>query len=339
MAKKVTKLTKTKKIELRKKLDEKLKSEKSQRESLDLKVIPESFDETSRTLRAVATTNYPYHYRGFFFEYEEMLEISEDAIDLGRLRAGKMPALKDHDNKIESIVGRVLDHQIVRAEDRLPEMAPADEYKERGLDELVVTIYIEDNEQNNKFLFPALKSGLVKNISIGYRINDYEWLEMPDTNTLDRLVARAWELLEVSFVAVPADPFAGVRNVDRQKELSKHKINGSKIPNLGDTKMDEEAKKALEAKLKAEAEAKAKADADVKIKEAKEKANADAEAKLKAGLERAATITQIANETGLNAEELIAGEKSIEEVRQMGYDAMKKEVTSLKASPASRRSG
>ena len=133
-----------------------------------------------------------------------MLEISEDAIDLGRLRAGKMPALKDHDNKIESIVGRVLDHQIVRAEDRLPEMAPADEYKERGLDELVVTIYIEDNEQNNKFLFPALKSGLVKNISIGYRINDYEWLEMPDTNTLDRLVARAWELLEVSFVAVPA---------------------------------------------------------------------------------------------------------------------------------------
>ena len=320
----------------RKKVEEELKKdEKRKRASLDLRVLPETLDAPSRTMQLVATTNYPYHYRGFFYEYEELLEISEEAIKFDRLKMGKMPVLKDHDNKIDAIVGRVLDYKIERGVNPPSQDAPSDMFKGEDLDKLIVTVHIADNDRNNEFLWPSLQQGLVKNVSIGYSINDYEFLEMPDYNSLERLIAKSWELYEVSFVAVPADHNAGVRGVDSAKNKNHNKsIDISKNLKERGEEMNEEEKKELEAKLKAEAEAKAKAEADIKIKEAKEKANAESEAKVKAERERAAMANTIASETGLDAEELINSKKSIEEMRKLGYEKMKEKLTEVKSVPA-----
>ena len=290
--------------------------------------MPETFDEASRTVKLVATTNYPYKIMGWFMDYEEVLEISEQAIDLGRLKAGKTPLLKNHKNDIDCVLGRIIDYQIEKAETPIFEMAPADMFKETP-DRLVVTVHFDDDEYNNKYLLPKVKSGSIGNVSIGYRIHEYELFEGPDAETLDRIIARNWELLEVSLVAVPADYLAGVRGVDnddkRINHISKHNSGENNVDEAEKKKAAEELKAAVEAEKKKAAE-ELKAALEAKEKKAEEKRAKDVVAERA----RVAAITKIANETGLdNLEKLIEDGATVEEVRTAGYEAMKKKLTDV----------
>ena len=91
-------------------------------------------------------------------------------------------------------------------------------------------------EKETEKLLQKLKSGLIRNVSIGYRINDYEIRELSDRNTPDRLIARKWELMEVSLVAVQADPNAVVRKVDndesQDENLEESKDVGEQLKDL-----------------------------------------------------------------------------------------------------------
>lgn len=315
-------------------VDDKLKSFLDKKRTVvsdSFRVMPETFDEESRTLKLVATTNYPYLV-GFFYPYEEILDINESAIDLDRLKGGNVPLLKNHDNDIDAILGRIIDYDIERAETRLPLNAPTSEYK-KNLDKLVVTVHFDDDEYNREFLFPKIKSGSIRNVSIGYRITEYDYYDAFDMDSYDRVFAKQWELFEVSLVAVPADPNAGTRGVDKDKEKIDDIPN---IPNSGENKVDEEEKKALLAaeRKKAEEEKQAALEAQKKEAEKKEKE------KIAAERSRVATITQIAEETGLkNLAELIEKGTSVNEVRQMGYEAMLKKQTEVNPIIETGRSG
>jgi hypothetical protein len=53
-------------------------------------------------------------------------------------------------------------------------------------------------------LFRDVRSGIVRNLSVGYRIDDTQW--KPDGETL---VATRWTPTEISIVGAPADPTVG----------------------------------------------------------------------------------------------------------------------------------
>ena len=297
---------------------EKLRSER-QVSDTTFRAMPETLDIPSRTVQLVATTNMPYLIRGWFMDFEEVLEISEEAIDLQRLSMGKMPLLKDHKNSVDAILGRVLSYNIVKAELRLDEMAPKSEY-EKNLDELIVTVFIEEGDDGDKLL-KRIESGTVRNVSIGYRVMDYDEYESPDRNNPDRIIVKRWELLEVSFVAVPADPHAGSRKLDNEPGRADNFNNSEKKDLNGEKKMPPEEKNSDESKKAAEEKAQ---------KEAAEKAAKEAASEER---ERAAVAAQVAAETGLDHAKLIKDGTSILEIRKLGYEALLKKNTKVATAP------
>lgn len=60
-------------------------------------------------------------------------------------------------------------------------------------------------------IFRDVMSGIIRNVSVGYMVHRYERIRAAKEGDLDVLRAVDWEPAEISLVAVPADPGAGVR--------------------------------------------------------------------------------------------------------------------------------
>ena len=67
-----------------------------------------------------------------------------------------------------------------------------------------------DTHPRAEQIFTSVQSGILRNVSIGYQVK--EWAIEESSNPKEETIVRAtsWELLEVSFVSVPADPSVGV---------------------------------------------------------------------------------------------------------------------------------
>ena len=67
-----------------------------------------------------------------------------------------------------------------------------------------------DTHPRAEQIFNSVQSGILRNVSIGYQVK--EWAIEESSNPKEETIVRAtsWELLEVSFVSVPADPSVGV---------------------------------------------------------------------------------------------------------------------------------
>ena len=67
-----------------------------------------------------------------------------------------------------------------------------------------------DTHPRAEQIFNSVQSGILRNVSIGYQVK--EWAIEESSNPKEEPIVRAtsWELLEVSFVSVPADPSVGV---------------------------------------------------------------------------------------------------------------------------------
>jgi HK97 family phage major capsid protein len=149
-----------------------------------------AIDEESRRVRMSISSEYPVE-RSFGIE---VLEHSEEAIDLSFLNSGRAPLLLDHDHSrqvgiIESVE---LDSSArrLRATARLGRGALARE------------------------AFDDIVDGIKSNISIGYAINK---MERSDKETY---VAKSWRPMEASLVSLPADQSELV-GVGRSAELPK----------------------------------------------------------------------------------------------------------------------
>jgi len=151
-------------------------------------LVPRSYDARARTVQATFATGYRVRR---WFGWEE-LAIRDDAINLQRVTLGKVRLL-DHHNQFErnAVLGVVTDARV-----------------ESGA--LVGTIQFADSDAGRE-AERQVSSGELTGISVGYRINK---LVLAETGEDDDDVYRAdsWELLEVSLVSVPADPFAGIRS-------------------------------------------------------------------------------------------------------------------------------
>lgn len=148
--------------------------------------------EAERTVEATLSTEQPV-FRG---DYNEILRHTEEAVDLIRAKDG-LPLLWSHN--AEQQIGVV---ENIRVYDN----------KLRGR-----LRFSEGKLGQEKFR--DVQQGILRGISIGYVIQDYETRQQDDYR--DDLIATRWQPFEVSAVTVPADTGAGIGRALEFGELTK----------------------------------------------------------------------------------------------------------------------
>ncbi|MFG1262354.1 prohead protease/major capsid protein fusion protein [Xanthobacter aminoxidans] len=151
------------------------------------RLAPASYDAEARTVEAIFSTGARVRRWGII----ETLAVSPEAIDLSRVAQGAVRVLDTHDQfSIENILGVVTDARI-----------------ENG--QLVGTFRFADTERA-RTAETMVRGGDLTGISVGYRVTAWALIAVEEGVEVWR--AERWELLEVSLVAVPADPAAMVRS-------------------------------------------------------------------------------------------------------------------------------
>lgn len=175
-----------------------------------------SFNEENNTIEVVFATEHPVRRYDWARDryYNEVLEVSPEAMDLSRLQNGA-PVLDSHDNySLDSIIGVVesvwLDGDRAMAKIRLSDEAP------------------------DATLVSKIKKGIIRNVSVGYAVNEYTIKEDTD-EPFPEYRATRWTPSEISFVGVPADPDSGVRKNNNQKS-TKARITNLRTMDTKETK-------------------------------------------------------------------------------------------------------
>lgn len=157
-------------------------------------IIPESIDKEARTVRVQYTSGARVFRPQWFGEdYYEELSTEKGHVRLDRFEQGAVPVLDSHNGYgLNSVLGTVLE-----------------------ADETHALIKITGRE-DREGLWQDILDGIIRSISVGYRVYEYEDVT-PDRKAEEVRVLRAidWEPIEISFVSIPADPQAGVRNLNQ----------------------------------------------------------------------------------------------------------------------------
>lgn len=155
---------------------------------------PASFSEEDNSVEVVwstgaAVTRFDW-WDGEY--YDEILEMGDGNIRLERMNAGA-PLLNSHNMySLGAIVGSVV---------------PGSARIEGGKGICRVRLATTDDVAN---IVAKVKEGHIRNVSVGYQVHVYEIRE-PGDGKRKEMRATDWEPLEVSLVAVPADPDAQLR--------------------------------------------------------------------------------------------------------------------------------
>lgn len=166
-------------------------------------ILPASVDTGTRSVDVVFTTGAPVRRRRWTgwdtsVPFDEILEVSDSAIDLSRLNAGA-PALDSHSVwSSHSQVGVVERAWIEGKEGKATIRFPRE-----GLD------------QAADRMFGLISDGIIRNVSVGYSIDRVKVVEPASRDEVERRIVEGWTPLEGSFVTVPADPQAQVRAGDQ----------------------------------------------------------------------------------------------------------------------------
>ncbi|MFN3078017.1 MAG: terminase, partial [Alphaproteobacteria bacterium] len=163
-------------------------------------LAPASIDGERRTVDVVWSTGAGVQRYDFTSdtEFVETLSMNPSHIRMDRLNAGA-PVLNSHRNALEGILGRVVPGS-VRVQDG------------RGLATLQIS-----TASDVAPVWQRIVDGMVTAVSVGYRVHTYEVLRVP--GELPEYRAVDWEPFEISFVALGADPSAGVRTEKDEQYL------------------------------------------------------------------------------------------------------------------------
>ena len=145
---------------------------------------------TEYRVRIALSSDKPY--RRWFGD--EVLGHGVGEIDTSRMVAGA-PALIDHDNRTDSVVGRLENHSI-------------------DADGVMRADVVFDPEHEPAMrLYQRIARGFVKDVSVGYSVS--RWQVTEREGGVDEYRAIRWTPLEASFVAVPAQSAAESVGVNR----------------------------------------------------------------------------------------------------------------------------
>lgn len=156
-------------------------------------LAPTSWNAEERTVDVVWTTGA----RGAKFDWDawemvdEELDCSPSAVRLDRLNAGA--AVLNAHNRAEMA-------------DQVGVVVPGSARMVNG--QGIATLKLSDREEVAP-LVADIAAGIVRNLSCGYLVHEYEITQRDGQRPLYR--ARDWEPIEISFVPVPFDPAAQVR--------------------------------------------------------------------------------------------------------------------------------
>lgn len=232
-----------------------------------------SFDEADNSIVVIFSTG-ERGLRGGWSQYYEELEISDKAIRMDRLKKGA-PFLKNHYADINEQIGVVVDAWIEGAN-------------------AMARIRLSESEAHASIV-ADIKAGIIKNISVGYRVYKYEEVAVGE-GEIPVYRATDWEPLEISAVAIPFDSSSQTRSGDNNNYECEIVLKKT-----GEVFMTEEEKRALEKQQKEERDLVAKAAAEAERTRASEISKAVKEA----GLE--ASVTEDFISRGVSVEEAAKG--------------------------------
>lgn len=174
-----------------------MKKIKVQNNRLNASFVRNTFNEEDRTIDVVFATGAKVKRFSFFEgEYFEQLSMKRNAVRLDRLNSGA-PVLNNHQNRdLNDVIGVVETASVKKGEG-------------------VATLRLSNREEVSG-LVEDIRDGVIKNISVGYRIHTFKEEKMRKGETVPTLTATDWEPLEVSFVTIPADASAQARNENNQ---------------------------------------------------------------------------------------------------------------------------
>ena len=183
-----------------------------------LELKPELTEE--RTIELSVSSDSPY-YR--WFGYEE-LDHSPDAVNLERFNDGAQALFNHNRNDYIGIIQKA--------------------WLDGG--KLYNQILFDTHDLAEK-IYQSIKSGIVRNVSIGYEINELKLVGQKDNIDLYR--ATRWTPFETSIVTVPADPTVGINRsyfVIAQGENSVKEKDKSEADIMPEAVIDEKDVRKLE---------------------------------------------------------------------------------------------
>lgn len=255
---------------------------------------PETLKEETRTVELVWSTGAKVKRSPWFGEpFFEELSMDPKHIRMDRLNSGA-PLLENHNSwSVDSVIGVV-------------ERA----WVEKGLGKATVRF---SKDPKSDEVFNKVRDGILRNISVGYRVHTFEKQKSEDEIKTYR--ATDWEPFEVSVVPIGADAAAGFR------DGSKEKLNTCELITRADSAHREDGMTDLEKENAAAAEKRAleqKAELErVKL----EAANQAKEQERQRSLE----IRTLCQKHGMESKfenESLAGDKTIDQVRASILDEL-----------------
>lgn len=157
-----------------------------------------SYSETDNSVEVVWTTGAAVRRRDWRSGdyYSEVLEVTPQAVRLDRLNAGA-PFLDTHDDwSLRSVIGAVVPGS-ARIENG------------RGIARVTLSEAAGDADTVSK-----IRSGIIRNVSVGYAIHRVEKTEYADADDEWRVVD--WEPMEISAVPIPADAGSQIRSKNEE---------------------------------------------------------------------------------------------------------------------------
>ena len=166
-------------------------------------VRAQTADMDARTVDIIWTTGAVVRRHSWFGEpIDEELSLVPGAVRLGRLNGGA-PFLNSHNAwELESVLGVVVDGSA-----RI----------EAGIG--VATIRFSERDEVTP-IFRDIAAGIIRNVSVGYRVHRFEIEKRDGAPELWRAVD--WEPMEISAVAIGADPGAHIRAANGEEQSLMH---------------------------------------------------------------------------------------------------------------------
>lgn len=162
---------------------------------------PATYDEKSRTMEVVWAVGAQVKRYGWEGEYMEELSMKKSHVRLERLKRGAS-VLNNHGTgfwggvkDLGDVLGVVEDAWIEEGREGVASIRFSSRPEVQGI--------IQD-----------IRDGIIRNLSVGYRIHKMEELKQKSEDGLPILRAVDWEPMEISFVAIPADAAAQSRSTN-----------------------------------------------------------------------------------------------------------------------------
>ncbi len=261
-----------------------------QRAALDMRIRAIEGDE--RRFELSFSSEVPYTRWGCC----EILDHSAGAVDLARLQSIGVALFNHHSDEV---IGKL---ERVRIENR------------RGVCEVVF-----DEDEASELIRAKVAGGTLKATSVGYAVHNWEKVEAGQRSLDGRFtgpcwIAKKWEPLEVSIVAVPADPGVGVGRSDRENE------NGG-MRDMGEENMEnqeqnnEQRNEGTRSAAPPTAPAQSAAPSGDAVLRAAEQAR-------QAEQQRIAEITEICTSARMDAAPFIRENRTVEQVRAAALDQL-----------------